>query len=71
MPRHLVLMKDAPNGETLRGAVRKRRSADIRMGKPGAHSGASSAAEYIGRERGTRRTETSKYPEEKKTNVIP
>ena len=35
MPGHLELKKDAPNGETLRGAVRKQRSADIRMGKPG------------------------------------
>ncbi len=28
-------------------------------------------AEYIGHERATRGTETSKYPEEKKTTVIP
>ena len=34
MPGHLELKKDAPNGETLRGAVRKQRSADIRMGEP-------------------------------------
>ena len=31
----------------------------------------SSMTEYIGHERGTRGTETSKYPEEKKTRVIP
>ena len=31
----------------------------------------SSYTEYIGVERGTRGTETSKYPEEKKTKVIP
>ena len=34
MPGHLGLKKDAPNGETLRGAVREQRSADIRMGEP-------------------------------------
>ena len=71
MPRHLVLKKDAPNGETRRGAVRTQRSVDIRMGKPGTRNGVSSYTEYIGIERGTRRTETSKYPEEKKTKVIP
>ena len=31
----------------------------------------SSYTEYIGVARGTRGTETSKYPEEKKTKVIP
>lgn len=71
MPWHLVLTKDAPNGETRRGVVRTQRSVDIRMGKPGIRNGMSSCAEYIGTARGTRRTETSKYPEEKKTKVIP
>ena len=71
MPRHLELKKDATNGETRRGAVRTQRSVDIRMGKPGTRRGVSSIPEYIGYERGTRGTETSKYPEEKKTKVIP
>ena len=71
MPWHLKLKKDATNGETRRGVVRTRRSADIRMWKPGMNNSMSSMTEYIGRERGTRRTETSKYPEEKKTKVIP
>ena len=71
MPWHLVLTKDAPNGETRRGAVRTQRSVDIRMGKPGISNVMSSLTEYIGQVRGTRRTETSKYPEEKKTKVIP
>ena len=34
MPGHLGLKKDSSNGETLRGAVRKQRYADIRMGEP-------------------------------------
>ena len=67
MPRHLKLKKDATNGETRRGVVRTRRSVDIRMGKPGMCNSMSSMCEYIAHERGTRRTETSKYPEEKKT----
>ena len=66
MPRHLKLKKDATNGETRRGAVRKQRSAGIRMGEPGMRNSMSSADEQIVCERGTRGTETSKYPEEKK-----
>ena len=71
MPRHLKLKKDATNGETRRGVVRTRRSVDIRMGEPGMRNSMSSMDEHIVHERGTRRTETSKYPEEKKTKVIP
>ena len=66
----MKLKKDAPNGETLRGAVRKQRSADIRMGEPVICNRMASMDESIVHERGTRRTETSKYPEEKKTKVI-
>eukprot|EP01023_Acetabularia_acetabulum_P043517 TRINITY_DN4347_c0_g1_i1.p4 TRINITY_DN4347_c0_g1~~TRINITY_DN4347_c0_g1_i1.p4 ORF type:complete len:123 (+),score=16.42 TRINITY_DN4347_c0_g1_i1:167-535(+) len=36
------------------------------MGKPGLGNARSAAVEHIGRERGTRGTETSKYPEEKR-----
>ena len=71
MPWHYELMKDATNGETRRGVVRTQRSVDIRMGEPGTRNGVSSIAEYIGYARVTWRTETSKYPEEKKTIVIP
>ena len=71
MPRHLKLKKDATNGETRRGVVRTRRSVGVRMGKPGTGNTVSSMSESIAHERGTRRTETSKYPEEKKTKVIP
>ena len=71
MPRHLKLKKDATNGETRRGVVRTQRSVDIRMGKPVICNRMASMDESIVHERGTRRTETSKYPEEKKTKVIP
>ena len=39
---------------------------DIRMGKPGGSYVPSPADEFIVRQEGTRGTETSKYPEEKK-----
>ena len=41
------------------------------MGKPTVRNGVVLYAESIGVERYTRGTETSKYPEEKKTTVIP
>jgi hypothetical protein len=41
------------------------------MGKPSTRNGVLLHAESIGVERYTRGTETSKYPEEKKTTVIP
>ena len=71
MPGHLELKKDAPNGETRRGAVRTQRSVDIRMGEPGIHHRMSPMLEYIRHEGETRGTETSKYPEEKRAGVIP
>ena len=41
------------------------------MGKPTCHKMQVSLTEYIGLERRTRGTETSKYPEEKKSTEIP
>ena len=41
------------------------------MGKPGQGNAWSPATESIGCEEGTRGSETSKYPEEKKENSIP
>ena len=70
MPRHIELKKDASNGETRRGVVRAQRSVGIRMEESGISRDMSSMAEYIGHERATRGTETSKYPEEEKTTVI-
>ncbi len=64
----MELKKDAANSEMLRGAVRTQRSADIRMGKPVICNRMTPMSEYITHEGGTRGTETSKYPEEKKIN---
>jgi hypothetical protein len=41
------------------------------MGKPGSRHGLSPAAELIGSVEGTRGSETSQYPQEEKTTVIP
>ena len=41
------------------------------MGKPIRRHGRIFTVEYIGRESQTRGSETSQYPEEKKTQVIP
>ena len=41
------------------------------MGKPGWSKVQSSPPEYIGRRKRTRGSETSQYPEEKKSNEIP
>jgi hypothetical protein len=41
------------------------------MGKPGWGHAQSGLSEYIGQVQGTRGTETSQYPEEEKTTVIP
>ena len=41
------------------------------MGKPGWGHAQSGPSEHIGRVQGTRGTETSQYPEEEKTTVIP
>ena len=48
MPRHQEAMKDADTCEKPRGVGLKRRSVDIRMGKPGGRHGPSTCAEYIG-----------------------
>ena len=40
------------------------------MGKPGDSNMSSWPSEHIGRAKGTRGTETSKYPEEKKSSEI-
>ena len=47
------------------------RSEDVRMGKPIQRHGWILEAEYIGLQSETRGSETSQYPEEKKTTVIP
>ena len=70
MPWHLEPMKDAISCEKLRGVANKRRSGDIRMGKPTCCNEQVSMSEYIAHVRGTRGTEPSKYPEEEKETSI-
>ena len=59
MPWQLELMKDATNGETLRGVVSTQRSGDLLMGKPNAGNSALHISEYIAYDETTQRIETS------------
>ena len=65
MPRHRPARKDVASCEKLRGAASGLGSGDIRMGKPGWGDSVTPKGEP------TRGTETSKYPEEEKSNEIP
>jgi hypothetical protein len=47
MPWQLELMKDATNGETLRGVVSTQRSGDIRMRKLNSGNALLSISKYI------------------------
>ena len=62
-------MKDVVSCEKLRGGASNPRSADVRMGQPGAGNAASFSR--FGGRKPTRGSETSKYPEEKKEKSIP
>ena len=66
MPWHQEPMKDATNGETPRGAVSKRRSAGIRMGKPTIGK----LWYLISYKKGTQGIEMSQYLQEKKVITI-
>ena len=67
MPWHEQATKDVISCDKPRGAANKHRSADVRMGKPGSEQSESSGTESIGAEKQTWGTETSQYPEEKRT----
>ena len=62
MPRLSEATKDVTSCDKPRSGANTRQSADFRMGQPAA--GDRGTAQSAGRTRGT---ETSKYPEEKKT----
>ena len=66
MPWRQEPMKDVLRCDKLRGAAQKLRTVDLRMGKPDLGNAGSAYGEHIAIERGTRGTETSKYPEEKR-----
>ncbi len=71
MPWHGQAMKDVISCDKPRGAANKLSSVDFRMGQPGIWKRCHPLAEHIGLGKQTRGTETSKYPEEEKTTVIP
>ena len=59
MPWHIEQMKDATNGEKLRGVVSTQRSGDIRMGQPSTGNTVLQIREYIAYYEATLRIETS------------
>ena len=63
--------KDVTSCEKLRGVANRPRSVDIRMRELTISNVMVSHTEYIGMLKGTRGTETSNYPEEKKVKTIP
>ncbi len=63
--------KDVASCEKLRGGANILRAVDIRMRELNTSNIVLSIPEHIGYERGTRGTETSQYPEEKKVKTIP
>ena len=67
MPGLWKAMKDVISCDKPWGLANTNRSADFRMGQPDTRRVYYS--DFIGRQ--TRGTETSKYPQEKKTKVIP
>ena len=63
--------KDVVSCEKLRGGANIQRSADLRMRELSTSNVVLPHAEHIGVLEGTRGTETSQYPEEKKVKTIP
>jgi hypothetical protein len=66
MPWRREAMKDVASCDKPRGAANRLRSGDFRMGQPLQRQVWRSPAEFIGREKQTRGSEPSQYPEEKK-----
>ena len=71
MPWHWEPMKDVTSCDKLRLGANIRLPADLRMWEHSWGNAQLSPDESIVREKGTRGTETSKYPEEEKSNEIP
>ena len=71
MPWHEKAMKDVVSCDKPRIGANNLRPEDFRMGKPDPGNAGSLPAESIGGVELTRRTETSKYPQEKKATAIP
>ena len=71
MPWHPEPKKDVASCDKPRGGANGLRSADLRMGQPARGHARARPPERIGRDGATGGTETSKYPEEEKSNEIP
>jgi hypothetical protein len=70
MPWYEKSMKDATTCDKPRIGGNNLRPGDLRMGQPISSNVEISVSEYIGYEKTTQGTETSKYLEENKTIVI-
>ena len=71
MPWHREPMKDVDGCDKPRGVANELRSADVRMGQPLQGDTWRPTAECIGSVEVSRGTETSQYPEEKKSKETP
>ncbi len=71
MPWHQEPMKDVGGRDSPRGVVNQALIRGFPNGETGSRHGLSPAAEHIGSVEGTRGSETSQYPQEEKTTVIP
>jgi hypothetical protein len=67
MPWCQMPKKDVGHCDKPRGAVYRLRSGDVRMGKPTVANQRYLLVEHIDQEKGTWGTETSQYPEEKRS----
>ena len=70
MPWHRKSTKGAASCDKPRGGANGLRSGDSRMGEPARGHALAPPPESIGRREATGGTETSKYPEEEKSNEI-
>ena len=64
-------MKDVAGCDKPRGGASCLRSVDFRMGQPACGNAHAPPSEHIGRVETTGGSETSQYPEEKKSTEIP
>ena len=71
MPWRWEPTKDVASCDKPRIAASKHQPGDFRMGQPTESNVSVPLPEHIGQAEGTRGTETSKYPQEKKENSIP
>ena len=71
MPWHQKAMKDVVSCDKLRVVANTHQSEDFRMGQPSPGNAGLLESEYIGLQGDTGGSETSQYPEEKKSIEIP